>query len=175
MELFYVLERVCDRLIKSIQIRFVEVGGGGEIGSLAEFRPEGIAFDLGQRPSSGVLGDLGGVQGDAFVASIVRKVTFSVLGGLAPLRPVARFLFDFEKRVHVFRKKIVSVWVGRLREIVQLVDLRQDVSIFQRFLDLGVHQVPVRDLSSSLQVQNPTFVVCAHVWQKGENRRPSIL
>ena len=103
--------------IKSGEIRFVAVGGGGEIGSLAEFPPEGIEFDLGQRPFAGILGDLGGVQGDAFASPIIVEVRPSVLVRPAPVGPVAGLLLYFQKVIDVVSEERVggSVKSGRPR------------------------------------------------------------
>jgi len=116
---------------------FVESAGFGEgldltlVALLPVLAPETVEHHLGQGASAGIFLDLVGLEGDAFLVSVVVEVlsTF-VLVVADPVGPTAGFLLDLEKGVDVGGEQLV----GLAREVPDLVHVLDDVALIEGFL-----------------------------------------
>ena len=96
--------------------------------------PETVQHHLGQGPSSGVLVDLVGVEGDPFFGFVVVEVLLPFVRVVAyPLGPTAGFLFDFQERVHVRGEH----GIGMAFEMPDLVHVLDAVPSIDGFLQFG--------------------------------------
>ena len=73
--------------------RVLDCDGGGFVDTLAEFAPEAVQHELGGSLASGIFGNAGDVQSDAFSFQVAKNVVSFLLHGLTPTEPPRRFLF----------------------------------------------------------------------------------
>ena len=125
----------------SIRDEVEQIGGvlngdsGGFVDSLPEFAPETVEHELGGGLATGVFGNAGNVQSDAFPFLVTKNVVAFLLEGLTPTGPPCGFLFDLEPRVHVISKKTrLALLRGKMPDFV---DLDQRVPLFDSFDQFG--------------------------------------
>ena len=96
--------------------------------------PEAVQHHLGQGPSTGILVDLVGIEGDAFFGSVVVEVLLTFVRVVPyPLGPPAGFLFDFQERVHVRGEHGIGI-AGEMPDLVHVLDA---VALVDSFLQFG--------------------------------------
>ena len=109
--------------------------GGGFVDSLPKFAPETVQHEFGRGFATGVLGNAGNVQSDAFPFLVAKNVVSFLLEGLTPTGPPRGFLFDLEPRIHVISKKTrLALLRGKMPDFV---NLDQRVPLFDSFDQFG--------------------------------------
>ena len=108
---------------------------GGFVDPLPEFTPETVQHELGGGLATGVFGNAGNVQSDAFPFLVAKNVVAFLLKGLTPTRPPRGFLFDLEPRVHVIGEKTRLALLRR--KMPDFVNLDQRVPLFNSFDQFG--------------------------------------
>ena len=109
--------------------------GGGFVDPLPEFAPETVQHKLGGGLATGVLGNTGNVQLDAFPFLVTKNVLAFLFKGLTPTGPPGGFLFDLEPGVDVISKKTcLALLRGKMPDFM---DLDQRVPLFDSFDQFG--------------------------------------
>ena len=90
---------------------------------------------FGRGLATGIFGNAGNVQSDAFPFLVTKNVVSFLFEGLTPTGPPRRFLFQLEPGVDVIGEKTRLALLGG--KMPDFVDLDESVPLFDGFEQLG--------------------------------------